>query len=232
MSELVAFFRALWKHWITLMSGGTLLVVLVFWERSFGVLAFRWFGGFAAFLIVLACYLAWRDEHRQLEKLMVGPVLGFFFDPADAACKSSDRTNTNFWEVGMLMVGVTNTGTARADRVRLVVGVTDPPDTDLIGYQLLTHPYDEREFSVQHDSGVGPSVYVKVGRYEVWRGEPGSLSLNVGNISILSGKPDIELALRLEHEHGSVPATLSLSRTSEALIVRLDQPWDLPSSQA
>jgi len=204
-------------------------------ERVTGTLSYvKWiFGGglLAVFFVGLGYSMlktihAMRDERDSLRKrLETAPVLGLFFRPSDPACKTSDRTNPNFWEEGILRVGVTNSGGTRAERVRLVIARTAPLPSDmevLNGYQLRSYPHDERKFTVQHDSGGAPSVYVDVGLYKFWR-ESGDLSLDIGNVSILIGRPEIKLLLRLEHERGSVHATLVLSSVDKALSVRLSE---------
>lgn len=202
-------------------------------EKFTGILAFvKWLcsGGTLAVLIVGLGYSMLKTIHAMREELDgfrrqldAAPVLGLLFDPSDPTCKSSDRSNDNFWETGMLRVGVKNTGNGRAEHVRMVIARTDPapPYGEVIdGYQLPAHPHGEREFAVQHDSGGAPSVYVRIGFYEVWR-HSGGLTLGIENGVILVGKPEIKLLLRLEHERGSILRTLVLSPVGETLAVTL-----------
>lgn len=65
-SNVVAFFRAVQKHWLTLMSGGVITVALGIIERLSGKNVPLWaYAIIVLSFVVLACYLAFRDEHRR-----------------------------------------------------------------------------------------------------------------------------------------------------------------------
>lgn len=65
-SDGVAFFRAVKEHWLTLMSGGVVTVALGIIERLSGKNVPLWaYAIIVLSFVVLACYLAFRDEHQR-----------------------------------------------------------------------------------------------------------------------------------------------------------------------
>jgi hypothetical protein len=61
------FVRAVSKHWVAVMSGGVVVVVLQLIERVFGKNVPIWLYGAVVLLLVLyAAYLVWRDERTSL----------------------------------------------------------------------------------------------------------------------------------------------------------------------
>lgn len=66
MKEVWRFVRLVAQHWVTLMSGGIVMVAIAFYERRSGRDApFYVFLIIAFAFIVWACFLAWRDEYRK-----------------------------------------------------------------------------------------------------------------------------------------------------------------------
>ena len=65
-SDAVAFLRAVKEHWLTLMSGGVITVALGIVERLSGKNVPLWaYAIIVLAFVVLACYLAFRDEHQK-----------------------------------------------------------------------------------------------------------------------------------------------------------------------
>ena len=65
-SNAVAFLRAVKEHWLTLMSGGVITVALGIIERLSGKNVPLWaYAIIVLAFVVLACYLAFRDEHQK-----------------------------------------------------------------------------------------------------------------------------------------------------------------------
>jgi hypothetical protein len=61
------FLRSLKNHWIALMGGGALVVLVGFSERVTGLIAPRWlFVTVVILLVVYASYLVWKDERIKL----------------------------------------------------------------------------------------------------------------------------------------------------------------------
>jgi hypothetical protein len=69
-ATLIGFFRAIKSHWVSLMSGGVITVVLGMTERFSARTIPLWaYIAILGFFILLACYLAWRDSQIELLKL-------------------------------------------------------------------------------------------------------------------------------------------------------------------
>jgi hypothetical protein len=67
MDELKLFGRAMLSHWLTLMSGGVIIVVLGIIERATGRnISWSIYIALICALIVIASFLAWQDKHREL----------------------------------------------------------------------------------------------------------------------------------------------------------------------
>ena len=65
-SNALAFLRAVKQHWLTLMSGGVITVALGIIERLSGKNVPLWvYAIIVLSFVVLACYLAFRDEHQK-----------------------------------------------------------------------------------------------------------------------------------------------------------------------
>jgi len=65
-----AFLWAVKDHWIALMSGGVITVLLGVFERLSGKGVPLWvYIGILIFFAFLACYLAWRDERKKAARL-------------------------------------------------------------------------------------------------------------------------------------------------------------------
>jgi hypothetical protein len=69
MSEFRLFVRAVLSHWLTLMSGGAIIVLVGFYERAAGKnVSWSIYVSLVCVLVVIASFLAWRDKHRELVK--------------------------------------------------------------------------------------------------------------------------------------------------------------------
>ncbi len=67
MGNIRSFLLTVLNHWVALMSGGIILVMLTLWERHSSRNVPSWFfWGIVVLMIFLAFYLAWRDKHLAL----------------------------------------------------------------------------------------------------------------------------------------------------------------------
>ena len=63
MNDIIQFLRAVWSHWIAKMCG---IFALCWWFASLFAPIPPWvFGVLCILALVWACFLAWRDEHRE-----------------------------------------------------------------------------------------------------------------------------------------------------------------------
>src|SRR2546423_3001731 len=68
MEELTSFFFALFKHWIALMSGAVSLGMTIALRARGKEPKDKVFWSIAALCLLVACFLAWRDEHSVNDK--------------------------------------------------------------------------------------------------------------------------------------------------------------------
>ena len=72
--DLWLYLKALWKHWGTLLAGPTVTLVLLVSEEVFKIDIPRWVLGLAAVAgILVAGFLAWRDERRKVAPKEIDP---------------------------------------------------------------------------------------------------------------------------------------------------------------
>ena len=58
------FICAVFRHWVSLMTGGAIVLALVLYERITGTeVALSIYWAIAAFTVLAATFMAWRDEH-------------------------------------------------------------------------------------------------------------------------------------------------------------------------
>lgn len=68
MHELKLFIRAVFTHWLTLMSGCLLIVLVGIFEHvTAASVPWAAYAVLVGMLAVAACFLAWRDKQRELE---------------------------------------------------------------------------------------------------------------------------------------------------------------------
>ncbi len=66
MADLNLFARAIFSHWLTLMSGGAIIVFVGIYERAASRnVSWSIYVALVCVLIVVASFLAWRDKHRE-----------------------------------------------------------------------------------------------------------------------------------------------------------------------
>jgi hypothetical protein len=67
MDELKLFARAIFSHWLTLMSGGVIIVAVGIFERvTSRNVSWSIYVTLICVLIVVSSFLAWRDKHNEL----------------------------------------------------------------------------------------------------------------------------------------------------------------------
>lgn len=70
MDELRLFVRAIFSHWLTLMSGGVIIVAVGIYERvAGGNVPWSIYLSLICALIVIASFLAWRDKSHEVNRL-------------------------------------------------------------------------------------------------------------------------------------------------------------------
>ena len=69
-TNVVAFIRAVLRHWLALMGGGAIMVALGLFERFSGKNVPLWvYVCVLVFFVFFACYLAWRDERKAVTQI-------------------------------------------------------------------------------------------------------------------------------------------------------------------
>ena len=67
MGYLFSFIAGVLNHWVELMSGGIITVVVALFERhKTKTVSWRWYIRLIVLFVFMACFLAWRDEHKAL----------------------------------------------------------------------------------------------------------------------------------------------------------------------
>ena len=70
MDALKLFARAIFSHWLTLMSGGIIIVAVGVYERATGAnVSWSIYLTLICVLIVISSFLAWRDKSREVDEL-------------------------------------------------------------------------------------------------------------------------------------------------------------------
>jgi hypothetical protein len=68
LTRLPNFVGSLFVHWVALLTGGTGVLVLAFWERRLRPITFPQYVALAITAIIPAAYLSWLDEHELRAK--------------------------------------------------------------------------------------------------------------------------------------------------------------------
>lgn len=164
--QVGAYVQALLRHWLALVGGSSIIVLLGLWERrSQQNVPWSVFSVAAALALLPATFLAWRDEYKEharaRQQLDERPRLRLVFDPQSPLYRRVHDDHTHF------KVAIANDGNGRAEGVRVIVadliGVDETTARGAIGgvFGYVFDNIDGTRHSVPPTSGT-PTVFVPV----------------------------------------------------------------------